>query len=48
MTERNSADFDDHASPPAFPAGPPEGVANASGPMPLRLQNEKPESLSTD
>jgi MinD-like ATPase involved in chromosome partitioning or flagellar assembly len=48
MTERNSADFDDHASPPAVPAGPPEGVANASGPLPLRPQDDRPESPSAD
>jgi MinD-like ATPase involved in chromosome partitioning or flagellar assembly len=43
MTEHTGADFDDHASPPAFPGGPPEAVANGSGPVPLRPQDDKPD-----
>lgn len=48
MTERPGADFDEHGNPPAFPADPPEGAVNASGPLPPRLQDDKPESPSAD
>jgi len=48
MTEPPGAHFDDEASPPAFPADPPEGVANASGSLPLRPRGDKPESPSAE
>jgi len=48
MTEPPGAHFDDEASPPAPPADPPEGVTNASGPLPLRPQDDKPESPSAE
>jgi MinD-like ATPase involved in chromosome partitioning or flagellar assembly len=48
MTERKGAHFDDEASPPVPPAGPPEGVANVSGALPLRPQGDEPESPSAE
>ena len=48
MIEPPGAHFDDEASPPAFPADRPEGVANASGSLPLRPQSDKPESPSAE
>jgi MinD-like ATPase involved in chromosome partitioning or flagellar assembly len=48
MTERRGADFDEQANASAYPAGSPEGAANASGPVPLRPPVDKPESPSAE
>src|ERR1700741_3297020 len=48
MTERKGPHSDDQASPPASPANPPDDVANASGPLSLRPQGDKPESPSAE
>ncbi|WP_082964499.1 MinD/ParA family protein [Mycobacterium sp. E796] len=46
MTEHRGADSDDHASSPAVPAGPPEALANGSGPVPSRPQDDKPDNAA--
>jgi MinD-like ATPase involved in chromosome partitioning or flagellar assembly len=43
MTERKGARFDDQATPPPTAADPPESLANAPGPSPLRPHTDQPE-----